>query len=399
MSSSASPAAPPSARTTPAISQIPAADWDRLANPDPAVTNPFVSHAFLATLEAAGTVGGRSGWTPRHIILERGGLIVGAAPAYLKTHSQGEYIFDHGWADAYERAGGQYYPKLQIAVPFTPVPGPRFLVGAGPEAFENRRYLAQGAVELARQLGVSSLHATFLDQATWEALGNGPKPMFLQRTDKQFHWQNAGYSSFDDFLGALSSRKRKTIRKERETALQAGLSIKHLRGADITEAYWDAFFAFYEDTGSRKWGRPYLNRKFFSMLGQNLGDACLLIVAERQGKPIAGALNLIGGDCIYGRYWGMVEHHPCLHFELCYYQAIDWAIAHKLPRVEAGAQGDHKLARGYVPIATHSLHWIADAGFRKAVDRYLVEERTHMAEQRQMLAEYLPFRRVVEEKD
>ena len=389
----------PSARTVPAIADVAAADWDRLANPDPAIANPFVAHAFLRALEDAGTVGGRTGWSPRHVVLERDGAIAGVAPAYLKSHSQGEYIFDHGWAEALQRAGGQYYPKLQIAVPFTPVPGPRLLVGVGPEAEENRQLLARGAVELARQMGVSSLHATFVDQATWNALGSGKKASFLQRTDQQFHWQNGGYAAFDDFLAALSSRKRKTIRKERETALQAGLVVKCLRGGKITEGYWDAFYAFYQDTGSRKWGRPYLNRKFFSLLGERMGESCLLIVAERDGKPIAGALNLIGGDCLYGRYWGSTEQHPCLHFELCYYQAIEWAIGAKLARVEAGAQGEHKLARGYMPVATHSLHWIADPGFRKAVDRYLTEERSHMAEQRQMLAEYAPYKKVVEEQD
>ena len=399
MSSSPAKPVPPSARTVSSIAEIPAADWDRLAHPVPATANPFVAHAFLQALEDAGTVGGRTGWTPRHVVLERDGRIAGVAPAYLKAHSQGEYIFDHGWAEAYQRAGGNYYPKLQVAVPFTPVPGPRFLVGMGADAHENRQYLAFGVLELARQMGVSSVHATFIDQPAWEALGSGTKPKFLQRTDQQFHWQNAHYATFDDFLSALSSRKRKTIRKERHTAVEAGLVIKQLCGPEITETYWDAFYKFYQDTGNRKWGRPYLNRKFFSLLGERMGESCLLIVAERSGRPIAGALNLIGGDCLYGRYWGMTEHHPCLHFELCYYQAIEWAIAHKLPRVEAGAQGEHNLARGYVPVATHSLHWFADAGFRNAVDRYLCEERTHMAEQREMLAEYAPYRKVVEEQD
>lgn len=389
----------PSARSVATIAEIPATIWNSLANPAAAMFNPFVTHAFLQALEDAGTVGGRTGWTPRHIVLERDGSTLGVAPAYVKMHSQGEYIFDHGWADAYQRAGGDYYPKLQIAVPFTPVPGPRFLVGDGPDAAELRRLLAIAAIEVGKQLGVSSLHATFVDEATWTELGSGLKPPFLQRTDQQFHWHNSGYATFDAFLAALSSRKRKTIRKERTTALEAGLVVKHLRGAEITEAYWDAFYRFYKDTGSRKWGQPYLNRKFFTLLGERMGDTCLLIVAERDGRPIAGALNLIGGDCLYGRYWGMTEHHPCLHFELCYYQAIEWAIAHRLPRVEAGAQGEHKLARGYNPVATHSLHWIADAGFRRAVDRYLTEERAHMAERRDMLAEYAPYKKVVEEQD
>ena len=401
--SSATPPQPSSieatARIASSIAEIRAVDWDSLANPVASTANPFVSHAFLQALEDAGAVGGRTGWSPRHIVLERAGRLIGVAPAYLKTHSQGEYIFDHGWAEAYERAGGSYYPKLQIAVPFTPVPGPRFLVGDGPDASDNRRLLAHAAIEIARKLRVSSVHATYVDQPAWEALGGGVKPEFLQRTDQQFHWQNAGYTTFDDFLAALSSRKRKTIRKERATALEAGLTVKYLRGPEISESSWDAFHHFYQDTGSRKWGRPYLNRKFFSLLGERMGNDCLLIVAERAGRPIAGALNLIGGDCLYGRYWGMTEHHPCLHFELCYYQAIDWAIAHKLPRVEAGAQGEHKLARGYNPVATYSLHWIADPGFRRAVDRYLTEERAHMAERREMLAEYAPYKKVVEEQD
>ena len=381
------------------MADITAADWDALANPQPETANPFVAHAFLQALEDAGTVGARSGWAPRHVLLSQGAKLIGAAPAYLKSHSQGEYIFDHGWADAYERAGGSYYPKLQIAVPFTPVPGPRFLVGDGDNAAATSRLLAKAVIEIARKLGVSSVHATYVDRPAWEALGGGPNPDFLQRTDQQFHWHNANYASFDAFLAALSSRKRKTIRRERTVALEAGLVVKRLRGAEITERYWDAFYRFYQDTGRRKWGNPYLNRKFFSLLGERMGENCLLIVAERDGHPIAGALNLIGGDCLYGRYWGMTEHHPCLHFELCYYQAIEWAIAHQLPRVEAGAQGEHKLARGYNPVATYSLHWIADPGFRRAVDRYLGEERAHMAERREMLAEYAPYKKVVEEQD
>lgn len=387
------------ARCLGSISEIDSATWDRLANPHAPTSNPFITHAFLKSLEDAGTVGSRTGWQPHHLVLEHDGNVVGTAPAYIKSHSQGEYIFDHGWADAYQRAGGSYYPKLQIAVPFTPVPGTRFLVGDAPDATTHRRLLAAAAIEVARKLGVSSVHATFVDDGEWSALGSGPQALYLQRTGEQFHWQNAGYGTFADFLAALSSRKRKTIRKERITALEAGLEIKHLRGDEITEGYWDAFFRFYQDTGSRKWGRPYLNRKFFSLLGERMGDDCLLIVAERNGRPIAGALNMIGGDCLYGRYWGAIEHHPCLHFELCYYQAIDWAIVHKRARVEAGAQGEHKLARGYNPVPTHSLHWIADPSFRRAVDRYLIEERAHSAERREMLAEYAPYKKITEEQD
>ena len=377
-------------RTVGAIRDIAPDAWDRLANPDAAGFNPFLAHAFLAALEEAGTVGGHSGWQPAHLILETGGVIAGVAPLYMKSHSQGEYVFDHGWADAFERASESYYPKLQIAVPFTPVPGTRFLVGDTSGAEEREKLLAVGAIEVARQLGVSSLHATFVTEGEWRRLGQAG---FLQRTDKQFHWLNRGYRTFDDFLGNLASRKRKTVRKERAQAVASGIEIVRLSGAAITEAHWDAFFAFYMDTGGRKWGRPYLNRRFFSLLGATMADHCLLVLARRDGRWIAGALNLIGGDCLYGRYWGAIEQHPFLHFELCYYQAIEHAIGLGLPRVEAGAQGEHKLARGYEPVATHSLHWIANEGFRRAVARYLDEERRHALEEREMLAEFLPYRK------
>ena len=381
----------------PKIAAIDARAWDRLAAPDAAQVNPFVLHAFLKALEDAGTVGGRSGWVPQHLVLtDGGGRIEGVAPAYLKSHSQGEYIFDHGWAEAFQRAGGQYYPKLQIAVPFTPVPGPRFLVGPDPGGAVREAALATAAAELARGNNLSSVHATFVTEGEWQRLG---KMSYLQRSGQQFHWTNQGYQTFNDFLAALSSRKRKTVRKEREQALSAGLVIEHVSGRDITEAHWDAFFEFYVDTGSRKWGRPYLNRRFFSCLGASMPERCLLILVKRGGRAIAGALNLIGGDCLYGRYWGAIEQHPCLHFEVCYYQAIEYAITHKLARVEAGAQGEHKLARGYMPAPTYSLHWIGDTGFRRAVDRFLVEERAHVAEQREMLAEYGPFRKVVAAED
>jgi uncharacterized protein len=384
-------------RVEPHIAAIPAADWDACANPDPAIYNPFLAHAFLNALEEVGSVGGRSGWAPQHLVLEAAdGSVAGVAPAYLKSHSQGEYIFDHGWAEAYARAGGDYYPKLQIAVPFTPVPGRRFLARPGPDAAERERTLVAGAIELASRHGLSSLHATFVSRDEWTTLGAAG---LLQRLGQQFHWANAGYQTFDDFLAALSSRKRKTVRKEREQALRNGVTIEHVRGSDITEAHWDAFFEFYMDTGGRKWGRPYLNRKFFSLLGAAMAERCLIILVKRNGRWIAGALNLIGGDCLYGRYWGCIEQHPCLHFEVCYYQAIEYAITHKLARVEAGAQGEHKLARGYMPVETYSLHWIADEGFRKAVDRYLKEERAHITEERQMLAEFGPFRKVVVEQD
>jgi uncharacterized protein len=379
----------------PRITEITAADWDACANPDAATRNPFVSHAFLKALEDAGTVTPRTGWTPQHLVLRTADQqVVAVAPAYLKSHSQGEYIFDHGWAEAFQRAGGDYYPKLQIAVPFTPVPGPRFMTRPCADQDAYRAHLAGAAAELARRNGLSSVHATFVTEAEWLAL-SAPPVSYLQRTDQQFHWANANYQSFADFLAALSSRKRKTVRKEREQALASGLEIVQFTGAGITDEHWDAFYAFYTDTGNRKWGRPYLNRSFFSLLGRTMGDHCLLVMVRREGRFIAGALNLIGGDCLYGRYWGCIEQHPFLHFEVCYYQAIDYAIQHRLARVEAGAQGEHKLARGYLPSATYSLHWIADTGFRKAVDRYLKEERAHVAEQREMLAEFGPFRKVV----
>jgi uncharacterized protein len=386
----------PVLRVVPSIADIDAAAWDGCAL-EPGAENPFLTHVFLKTLEDAGCVGGRSGWKPQHLVLEdAGGKVLAVAPAYLKSHSQGEYIFDHGWAEAFQRAGGDYYPKLQIAVPFTPVPGRRFLAPAGPDHATHERMLAAGAIEVTKRSGLSSLHATFCSQDEAEHLSAAG---LLKRETQQYHWKNEGYGSFADFLAALSSRKRKTMRKERQTALEAGLTVRHVTGGDITEAHLDTFFQFYIDTGSRKWGRPYLNRKFFALLGERMADRILLIFAEREGRPIAGALNIIGGDCLYGRYWGCIEHHPCLHFELCYYQAIDYAIAHKLPRVEAGAQGEHKLARGYLPVATYSLHWIADPGFRRAVDRFLVEERAHMAEQRELLAEYAPFKKDVSAED
>ena len=379
------------------IAEIPAAVWDGCANPDPATTNPFQAHAFLKALEDAGNVGGRSGWSPQHLVLEtKAGVILAVAPAYLKSHSQGEYVFDHGWAEALQRAGGRYYPKLQLAVPFTPVPGRRFLVWPGPDAHEHERQLAAGAIEIAKRSKLSSLHATFTSEAEWMRLGSAG---LLQRTHQQYHWKNDGYATFDDFLAALASRKRKTMRKERIEALSSGLTIQRLTGSEIKEAHWDTFYDFYMDTGSRKWGRPYLNRAFFSRLGATMGEQCLLIFAIRAGRPIAGALNMIGGDCLYGRYWGCIEHHPCLHFELCYYQAIEIAIERKLARVEAGAQGDHKLARGYMPETTYSLHWIAEPSFRRAVANFLDEERAHMAEQRDMLAEFAPFKKTVAPED
>ncbi|MEZ5850103.1 MAG: GNAT family N-acetyltransferase [Hyphomicrobiaceae bacterium] len=383
-------------KVVPHISDIAAADWDRLANPAGLAYDPFISHAFLKALEDAGTVSRRTGWMPQHIALMEDGRPTGVAPCYVKSHSRGEYIFDYGWAEAYERAGGTYYPKLQCAVPFTPVPGRRLLVGDTLEGEAREQLLLTAMIELARRNGLSSVHVTFLTEGEWSRAGDVG---LLQRTDKQFHWRNDGYGSFDDFLQSLSSRKRKAIRKERQEALSGGLTIEHIGGRDITEAHWDAFFQFYMDTGSRKWGTPYLNRTFFSLLGAAMPEHCLLIMAKRDGRYVAGALNLIGGDCLYGRYWGCIEHHPFLHFELCYYQAIDVAIARRLARVEAGAQGEHKLARGYMPTPTYAVHWIADPNFRRAVARYLDEERHAMAEHRAELATYGPFKRLSADGD
>lgn len=369
------------ARIVDGVAAVPAADWDTCAG----TANPFVSHAFLAALEQSGSVGGRTGWQPLPIIIDgpdgRPGAI---APAYAKSHSQGEYVFDHGWADAWERAGGSYYPKLQIAAPFSPVPGPRLLLrdpAAAPALI--------AAIEaVADRHQLSSAHATFVDAdqvPLFEAAN------WLIREGTQYHWRNRGFGSFDDFLATLASRKRKAIRKERAAAV-AGLTIRHLTGAAISPREWDAFWRFYQDTGSRKWGRPYLTRAFFDLLGAALGDRVLLILAERNGKPIAGALNLIGADALYGRYWGCTEDVPFLHFELCYYQAIDAAIARGLSGVEAGAQGEHKIARGYEPVATWSAHYLPDAGFRRAVADFLVHERAAVARERAMLETMTPFR-------
>lgn len=374
------------------IADIPAEAWNACANPDPAKFNPFIAHGFLKALEDAGTVGGRTGWTPRHLVLKLAtGEIAACAPCYLKAHSQGEYVFDAAWADAFMQAGGRYYPKLQIAVPFTPVPGRRLLARPGPDSEANETMLAAAAAELAERNHLSGVHITFLSEGEWNRLGARG---FLQRTDQQFHWSNAGYATFDDYLASLASRKRKAMRKEREQAVAAGLTIEWLRGREITEAHWDAFFAFYMETGSRKWGRPYLNRKFFSLLGAStVGECCLIMLAKRGGRAVAGSFHLVGGDCLFGRYWGANEHHPFLHFELCYYQAIDYAIRHKIARAEAGAQGEHKLARGYMPTKTYSAHYIVDPALRRAVADYLVRERACVDAAGEELAEYAPFRK------
>ena len=381
------------------IAAIDPAAWDFCANPPwPEAAppersgerhNPFLSHAFLAALEASGAVGARSGWSPVHVTVHEAGRLVAAAPTYLKTNSQGEYVFDHAWADAYARAGGRYYPKLQVAVPFTPATGRRFLVAPGTDAGAMHGALAAGLRALRKEVKASSTHATFVTRAEWDAFG---ALGWLQRTDQQFHFVNEGYATFDDFLAALASRKRKNIRKEREAALAGGITIEQLTGADISEAHWDAFFAFYMDTGSRKWGRPYLNRRFFSEVGARMADRILLVMAKRAGRYVAGAINFIGDDALYGRNWGCIEEHPFLHFEVCYYQAIEFAVARGLARVEAGAQGEHKLARGYRPTTTYSVHDIADPRLSAAIADYLENERAYVESAVEQLGEHLPFR-------
>ncbi|HXF87724.1 MAG TPA: GNAT family N-acetyltransferase [Xanthobacteraceae bacterium] len=407
-------------RVVPAIRDVPAQAWDACANPDlcrraesasqaPESTwqplprippqgryNPFISHDFLHSLEASGSATARTGWQPQHLIAETAdGTVVGAVPCYLKSHSRGEYVFDHGWADAYERAGGRYYPKLQVSVPFTPATGPRLLVRRQDDDGV-RAALARGLIELCRRHDASSVHVTFAPKTEWDFLaGHG----FLRRTDNQFHWENAGYASFEDFLSALNARKRKTIRRERREALAPGISVHWLTGSDLTEDIWDAFFAFYMETGSRKWGRPYLTRAFYSLVGERMRDRIMLVMARRSGRWIAGAINFIGSDTLFGRHWGAVEHHPFLHFEICYYQAIEFAIAQKLARVEAGAQGEHKLLRGYLPTTTYSAHYIADPGLRRAIADYLVRERAGVEAFSAELAAAAPFRKDLAQQD
>jgi uncharacterized protein len=381
-------------RVVPRIDDVAAASWDACASLDLNSTcpdNPFISHVFLRALEDSGSASSHAGWLPQHLLLEDGnGTLIACMPCYLKSHSQGEYVFDHGWAEAYDRAGGRYYPKLQVSVPFTPVPGRRLLVRADANRTECETVLLQAGTTLANELGVSSLHMTFLTCDEWELAG---QLGFLKRTDQQFHWRNEGYDSFDDFLAALTSRKRKAIRKERLEAFGDGIEVEWVTGRDLTEAHWDAFFDFYTETGSRKWGSPYLNRRCFSLLGEGMADRILLVMAKRAGRYVAGALNFIGADTLYGRYWGSIGHHPLLHFEVCFYQAIDFAIARKLACVEAGAQGAHKLARGYLPVETYSAHYIADQGLRRAVADYLRRERRVVAREIALLVEESPYRR------
>jgi uncharacterized protein len=399
----------------PSVGKISPADWDACANPvtgpaslqnldTPASSgpvgdscpnsrpayNPFVSHAFFAAAEASGSACARTGWGPRHLLAKVGGRIAGIVPCYLKSHSQGEYVFDRGWADAYMRAGGSYYPKLQVSVPFTPATGPRLLIRDGVGRDRIGSALASGLMALCNATDASSVHVTFAREAEAKFLGSHG---FLQRNDQQFHWHNEGFKTFDDFLATLNSRHRKGIKRERREAVAAGISIHWLTGADITEDAWDAFFEFYMETGSRKWGRPYLTRKFFSLIGESMARDVLLVMAKRGGRWIAGAINFIGSDTLFGRNWGAIEHHNFLHFEVCYYQAIDFAIQRGLKVVEAGAQGEHKLTRGYLPQTTYSAHYIADPDLRRAIADYLRRERAYVAEVGRELADAGPFRK------
>ena len=378
-------------RVLQSIGEVSAAEWDACAGPD----NPFVRHAFLAALEDSGSATEKTGWLPQHLALyDESDRLAGAVPLYLKGHSYGEYIFDWAWANAYERAGGRYYPKLQSCVPFTPATGPRLLIRPEAEGGGDRDATASaligGLAELTRRHEVSSLHVTFPTEAEWRRFG---EVGFLQRIGVQYHWHNRGYGSFDDFLAALASRKRKQIKRERRKAVESGLTIRALSGEEIEPRHWDAFFRFYLSTADRKWGQPYLTRRFFDLLGAGLADSVVLIVAEQDGEPVAGALNLRGADTLFGRNWGCVGHFKFLHFELCYYQAIDYAIAHGLQWVEAGAQGEHKIQRGYEPRPIYSAHLIRDEGLHHAVEQFLEQERDSVRQEIAFLDEYRPFRR------
>jgi uncharacterized protein len=394
------------------IANIPADAWDACANPaihesessDRTYSgtkscasllgrgyNPFISHAFLSSLEESGSVRARGGWQPMHLVAtDPAKNIIGVVPCYVKSHSRGEYVFDYGWAEAYERAGGSYYPKLQVSVPFTPATGRRLLVRPGMLADAVESALADTLIDVCGRCHASSVHVTFPTEREWNLLATRG---YLRRTHQQFHWENAGYESFEAFLAALASRKRKAIRREREQALADNITVHWLTGSDLTESVWDAFFGFYMETGSRKWGRPYLTRSFYSLVGEKLRDRILLVMAKRRGRWIAGAINFIGFDTLFGRHWGAIEHHAFLHFELCYYQAIQYAIESKLARVEAGAQGEHKISRGYLPTTTYSAHYILDPHLRRAIDEFLSRERAYVAAAGEELAEFAPFRK------
>ena len=379
------------ARIVHSIDEVSATAWNACANPGGLIPdNPFLDHGFLHALEKSGSAISRTGWQPFHLVLEDAAHeILGCVPMYLKGHSRGEYVFDAAWADAWHRAGGKYYPKLQVSIPFTPATGRRLLARPGPQARAIEQQLAAACLQAARQTKVSSLHMTFLPESQWRELG---EMGLLQRVDQQFHWHNHQYSTFDDFLAELASKKRKNLKRERRAVVEAGIQFEWVTGSDIREHHWDAFFDFYTDTGNRKWGSPYLTRRFFSLVTEAMADRILLIMCRRDGRYIAGALNFIGSDALYGRNWGCIEDHRFLHFEACYYQAIDFAISRGLARVEAGAQGPHKVARGYTPQATYSAHWIADPGLRDAIARYLTDERNYVQQDIDYLNEHTPFR-------
>ena len=369
------------------INEVDAAEWDACAGPD----NPFVSHAFLDALEESGSATAETGWTVQHITIEDDyGHLIGAVPAYLKNHSYGEYVFDWGWAEAFERAGGQYYPKLQVSVPFAPVTGPRLLVRAGEDEGKIRAWLIAGLIELARRHSVSSLHITFATKPEWHELGEAG---FLQRTGKQFHWRNDNYACFEDFLETLASRKRKAIRKERREAAAEGVEIEFLTGETLEPSHMEAFYRFYVNTIDRKWSHDYLKPEFFQILARTMADRVVLVMVSYEGRHVAGALNLLGSDTLYGRNWGSIEHFNMLHFEACYYRAIDFAIEHGLARVEAGAQGPHKISRGYLPVTTYSAHWIANSRFRTAIEDFLEHERESVEMEIDALARRSPFRK------
>lgn len=369
------------------ISSVNARDWNRCATTNGDGFNPFCSHGFLTALEESGCVHANTGWHPQHIILkDQNGIIKGVMPLYLKNHSQGEYVFDHGWANAFEQAGGQYYPKLQSSIPFSPVTGPRLLT----QNEDYKALLLEAAIKHAKRINVSSLHFTFTKD---DEIGVMTAQGLLHRQDQQFHWLNQNYKSFDEFLSELSSRKRKNILKERRTAIKNGIEIELLKGNEIKEFHWDHYYGFYLNTSQKKWGRPYLNREFFSLMHQNINNNILLVMAKREGNYIAGALNLIGKNTLFGRYWGATEYHKCLHFELCYYQAIDYAIKNKLNKVEAGAQGDHKIARGYIPIATNSMHWVENPSFKMAIKEFLAQERKAVEREINYLGSFTPFKK------
>lgn len=380
-------------RIAASFNEINPTDWDALIDISANNTqNPFVTHAYLSSLEDSGSATVDTGWLGQHLLLEgEQNELLAALPCYLKNHSQGEYVFDHGWADAFERAGGRYYPKLQCSIPFTPATGPRLLAGSHENSTPYRSLLATGLKQLCHRHEVSSAHITFMPEGEWRELRDQD---FLMRIDQQFHWQNNEFSTFQDFLGTLSSRKRKNIKKERNTAAAIdGIEFEWIAGKNISEAVWDKFYEFYLDTGSRKWGQPYLTRQFYSLIGERMPENIVLIMAMRDGKYIAGAINFISKSTLFGRHWGCSEYHPALHFEICYYQAMEYAIAHGLKHIEAGAQGEHKLARGYLPVTTHSAHWIENRGLRNAVDHYLQSEREHVKMEGEILTAHAPFRK------